>query len=303
MGRRIRPIAMAVLVVACALAGCESAATDRAAVVRAHGTPVVADALSPPRTALGDGFSVPRGAQLVGAVLPDDPATGYPNLEWTRAWTALLLVGGDPGTVMDAFLAQAVEQGMAPFSTLTCVDNECSSGATVPSRPVGSLDVVRSLSLSLSPRASLLEVRYRERSDTNVEPRAAVRNPVELHRVTPGAVMLPRVGSRLDLDLGSASIRVQPGSRPLAPPYCDACFGGDLVVMRVEHGRRVLGRYARATKRLDAWEGNSWHHAARRESWTVTTRGFGNTDTSVVFELFEQPHGPDYLRLTLDNGA
>jgi hypothetical protein len=106
----------------------------------------------------------------------------------------------------------------------------------------------------------------------------------------------------LNLTLNSESVRVQPGSTVLAPPFCDACFGGDLGLMRPGHGRRVLNGYARATRKLDAWE-DTWRRTEVRGRWTVTTRGFGNTDAGVVFELFEALGQPDSLRLTLANGA
>ncbi len=115
-------------------------------------------------------------------------------------------------------------------------------------------------------------------------------------------VRLPRVGRDLNLTLGGDSVRVEPGSTVLAPAFCDACFGEDLVLMRPAPGRRVLDGYARATRKLNAWE-DTWHRTRRRGSWTVTTRGFGNTDAGVVDELFERPGRPRYLRLTLADGT
>jgi hypothetical protein len=285
------------------MVACESTTAERDAVVRFHGTPVVANALSSPGRPLGDGFEVPAGTQLIGAALPDDPATGYPNVSWRRAWTALLLVRGDVAAAVDALLAQAARNGLATRSSeMSCYEYGCSIGASQPSIGRELPGVARALSIVLSPRASLLRVEYRNPDPpADAEPTPAPQ-PVRFERSTLEPVRLPRARNVLNLTLGSESVRVQPGSGVLAPPFCDACFGGDFVLMRPGHGRRVLDGYARATRKLGAWE-DTWRHVQLRGGWTVTTRGFGNTDAGVVFELFERPGAPDYLRLTLANGA
>jgi hypothetical protein len=290
-------------VIALVLSACESPGTDREAIVRVHGTPVVANALSPAGTPLGDGFVVPRGTELIGPVLPDDPATGYPNLDWHRAWTALLLVRGEASPAIDALLAQAAAHGLpTEYPKLSCDDDGCFVGAALPRAGSAGIDVRRHLTVTLSPRASLLQVQYRDPDAHAARTPVPPPPPVRFRRSAREPVRLPHAGSVLNLTLGNESVRVQPGSTVLAPPFCDACFGGDLVMMRPNHGRGVIDRYARATRRLNAWE-DIWHRSARRGDWSVTTRGFSNTDAGVIFELFESPSRPDYLRLTLSNGA
>jgi hypothetical protein len=305
MGRILRSSRCAValgVAVTVVLSACDSS-IGHAAVVRVHGTPVVADALSPPGSPRGDGFDVPPGTRLVGAVLPDDPATGYPNVSWRRAWTALLLVRGDASAAVDALLTQAARHGLPTEDpTMSCYEYGCSVGAARPSVGRDRPGVSRGLSIVLSPRASLLRVEYRDPDPSAAAQPVPAPQPVRFERAALEPVRLPRAGSVLNLTLNSESVRVQPGSTVLAPPFCDACFGGDLVLMRPGHGRRVLDGYARATRKLNAWE-DIWHRTQQRGRWTVTTRGFGNTDAGVVFELFEASGQPDSLRLTLANGA
>ena len=111
------------------------------------------------------------------------------------------------------------------------------------------------------------------------------------------------VGPCTEADLHRKEIRVQPGSEPLAPSFCDGCFGSDVLLMRVEDGDRVLDVYTAATRELNAWEGPPHQSTEIRDGWTVRSEGFGNTDTSVRFELFQREGSPEYLRLSLANGA
>ncbi|MEP6624570.1 MAG: hypothetical protein ABJC79_09010, partial [Acidimicrobiia bacterium] len=102
---------LVVLVGACDGAGRGS---GEGAIDRAHGIPIRASELQQSGTPLGDGFSVPRGAVLAGAVLPEvpdaSPARGTPVVH--RGWTAVLGVGGAPRAVAERLLAQARAAGL-----------------------------------------------------------------------------------------------------------------------------------------------------------------------------------------------
>jgi len=76
--------------------------------------PTAASVTSPAGTVLGNGFTVPTGASLVGQPLPFAPlfpSTGGPPLQF-KGWRAVLLVSGDPRTAVDALAAEAEHAGM-----------------------------------------------------------------------------------------------------------------------------------------------------------------------------------------------
>jgi hypothetical protein len=310
------------VIVACSLFGCTSNESGAPKVIRAHGTPALADALSGPSTPIGDGFSVPAGASLIGTALPDSPITGYPGVEARRAWSALLLVDGDAVAVVHELMQQAAAKGMqGPESMpyLSCVQDYCQAGAAIPRIATAPGSVVRTLYIGMSPRASLVTISYRDfdpsRTATAVDPppkepplpRPPALRAVERPGVADRINLAPPACVRLDpcseAQLRRTEVRVQSGSEPLAPAFCDACYDSDVLLMRVGDGERVLDAYSAATAMLDAWEGAPQRSTDLRDGWTVRTAGFGNTDTSVSYELFRRDGSPQYLRLSLSNGA
>lgn len=119
--RRLTALATAGLVMVAALGGCaddgageasdstdpaESAVAGRVAVTDADAAPFDLDLgdVAGAGTPLGGGLSVPEGALLQGAAIPDLVGGGY---------RALLLVVGDPVQVFDALEAQATSLGMS----------------------------------------------------------------------------------------------------------------------------------------------------------------------------------------------
>lgn len=88
------------------IAGCSSDAGEP--------NPQIAEGVPPlpgPGTELLDGFVVPEGSQLLGPVFPFPQGT-YAGQLPESAWSASLVVDGDPRVVVDDFLDQAVTAGL-----------------------------------------------------------------------------------------------------------------------------------------------------------------------------------------------
>ncbi|MEX1009255.1 MAG: hypothetical protein WD271_15645 [Acidimicrobiia bacterium] len=81
-------------------------------VARFGGIPVDAAALQPVGTKLGNGFSVAAGTALVGDVFPIPIVYHQAEPIIDRGWRAILLVTGDPRTVMASYQRQARAAGM-----------------------------------------------------------------------------------------------------------------------------------------------------------------------------------------------
>jgi hypothetical protein len=75
---------------------------------------VIPSAAGPPGTPLGDGFEVVEGTALVGDPIPIGVAVvrqGHPIVD--EGWTATLIVaGGDPIEIIDAYMRQAERAGL-----------------------------------------------------------------------------------------------------------------------------------------------------------------------------------------------
>jgi hypothetical protein len=96
------------------VAGCASGGGGGSdAVSTLGGAPVVTDATTAAGGRLPDGFSVPDGTVLLGAVEPTGPTRSVNGvIVPERGWRALLLVTGDPYDVLDEIRAQAARTGM-----------------------------------------------------------------------------------------------------------------------------------------------------------------------------------------------
>jgi hypothetical protein len=79
------------------------------------GPPVIESAAEPPGTDLGDGFTVVEGTTLVGDPIPlasSVTVDGEPVVD--EGWVATSVVdGGDPMAIVEAYLAQAEQAGLA----------------------------------------------------------------------------------------------------------------------------------------------------------------------------------------------
>jgi hypothetical protein len=102
--RRAITLSFALALSSTSIAGCADDATS----ADARGIPAEEDTLRPPGTRLDERFTVADGTLLVGAVFPGTSVTE----EFTGGWRALLLVTGDPLTVLDAYRRQAAKAGM-----------------------------------------------------------------------------------------------------------------------------------------------------------------------------------------------
>jgi len=84
--------------------------------------PVIPSAAGPPGTALGDGFTVIEGTVLIGDPIPTGDALDsdtIPRID--EGWTATLLVdGGDPEAIVEEYLRQAEEIGLARDGGTPC---------------------------------------------------------------------------------------------------------------------------------------------------------------------------------------
>ena len=318
----MRLTATSVLIVV-ALAACSgSGPVTGPAVVRAHGTPVVSSSLSPSGTVLGDGFTVPPGASLIGPELPDSLYTGYPGLTATRRWTALLFVTGNAASVTRDLLRQAAEQGLKVTSAIPGQDpavcRRTRWAQTNTQRPRGLLCSAGAVSdaavrpslyrrmLRIAARqgscascthpvaASLAVVSY---STVDTDPVAVPRSATYLPRSLPispttGALELPRPGDILHLAKG-VDLRVVRGGVPLSPPANRA-----LVLMRVERGERALERYRReALERKPMGIRNT---TEVRDGWRVHRLAVDDgSDAFVEYELFQRAGSADYLRVSV----
>jgi hypothetical protein len=282
--------------------------------VTAHGTPAVADALRGPGTPLGDGFSVPGGAAVVGAALPSSRQTGYPDLGATDAWGALLLVTGESRDVAKALARQGARVGLTAATAIPaeCVDavDPCTTRLVAPGR-VRDAFAPRELWIHVAPNASLMMLQYTGFEPARADSRladpapATVRLPPEPADAQPPPT-LPKVGDPITLDLGGGTVRVQGGSEPLTAAFCHPrplCFGEDMVVMRVTGGGETFDRYLRATRALDRWDREYRREPETRDGWRVRSHSFTTIDGGPTYELFERDGAPTYLRISLSTGA
>ncbi len=302
------------------LAGCGADDAAGPQITTHNGTQAVADALHGPGTALGDGFEVPQGAALVGAVLPNPTLVNRssvedPGLHARRAWTAVLVMDGAADAVYRDLMRQAAQRGLssrgvfgsACSATGASTGVQCGGGAVSSDGAVleaGSDFAMPKRSLTIEAKQgvcddcpagawpSLAIVTYAELDDhvvtspTTVPPTdVTLSEPIPLQKPI-REIALPGPGSEILIDFGSAKIPVAEGSQPLVPPTCSGCFGSDFWLMRVDDGDRAFAHYANAFEHLDRWEGGTADRREVRDGWNVHSFGLSNTDTSVTIELF-----------------
>lgn len=103
-----------------------------------HPAGVLPSAAGPPGTLLGDGFEVVDGTTLLGDPIPFESA-GLVDGEVEDGWTATLVVdGGDPQAILDAYLDQAEASGLTVRSGVGCgATDEVVECSAVAARPAG----------------------------------------------------------------------------------------------------------------------------------------------------------------------
>jgi hypothetical protein len=255
---------VAVVVLALGAAGCASESGGNAGSDSVDGAPVVASAVTRPGGELPDGFTVPPGTVLLGAVERTgirSMVNGEPVPE--RGWRALLLVHGDLYRVLDDVRAQAARSGM-PASlmptgcttypgVLECrVDAHSPGFVEHPARGAGlSALVTRGPGGAGRPPTSHLLLSYSE-----VQP-ATARKPLDappaIDRTEPvppfpdhwPALLQP--GDRFGSISGESWV-VEDGTRLVGPPsYTAVCATGgfDAVFEVTGDAEHVVDRYAR----------------------------------------------------------
>jgi hypothetical protein len=258
--------------------------------------PVIASAVGPPGTDLGDGFTVADGTVLIGDPIPlgvlgteDD----VPIVD--EGWSASLVVdGAEPRAIVDAYLAQAEAAGLERLGAGCGLDGEdlvCSGGARSADRAEPRSLLVRTVR---GPRRDLVsdhvEVRY-STTDLHwrygVSPGFADDHPPDLGPVT--WPPLPGPGELLPSDGEVRTpIPIQEGSRLAGPVHLnlDDATGGIVAVLEVTGDPdEVLGSY------LDLFSA-----AGGFEDPTTDDRTIGD---AVVTKASTFQAGGDHLDLTL----
>ena len=116
-------VALAVAVAGCSDDDSGPSASPRPTtrVVEVDRIPVLEHSTSGPGTALGDGFTVPDGALLVGVPFPVDIGGQFDaELLEDAGWQARLLVTGVPRDVIDDLARQATDAGIDVPNTQRC---------------------------------------------------------------------------------------------------------------------------------------------------------------------------------------
>jgi hypothetical protein len=267
VGRRwVRSGAVTVALASLALSasGCASGSSGNAGADDVDGAPVVAAAITRPGGELPDGFTVPPGTVLLGAVQRTgirSTLNGEPVPE--RGWNALLLVNGDPYDVLEDVRAQAAHNGMpASLMPTGCttypdvvecrVDAHSPGFVQHPARGAGlSALVTRGPGGSSRPPMSHLRLSYSEVQPS--EARKPVAAPPAVDRTEPvrlfpddwPAPLQP--GDRFGSISGETWV-VEDGTRLVGPPsYTAVCATGgfDAVFEVTGDAERVVERYAR----------------------------------------------------------
>jgi hypothetical protein len=276
-----------------------------------------------PGTAIGDGFTVAEGATLLGSRFPEVSSIyrGTPRL----GWSAVLLVDGDPGQVLRAYVAQSEAQGMrtqilggACFRTGRLIQCTLSREAGPLDAPAGHrlyVKLLRSQSGVPGPFASHLLLQYEQWGDPSLLPQETVTStpdvsdpvagvsfgppPQQPGRATTGEPIIdPRYGPR---DRGV--ITVEDGSQLLAPPAPEVCTtGGYQGVFRVTGDPRdVVERYAQQfTEKLGPGEQGFQGEvrAVKRDGFDVLEATWGQSGGGGVKALaVTLPDGDSYLTI------
>lgn len=230
---------------------------DRAALPAATSTtapPVLPSAASEPGTPLGDGFSVADGTTLIGDPIPIGVASlyqGEPILD--QGWTATSIVdGGDPLEIVEAYLRQAADAGLAVDPGAGCTSTlqvtTCSGFARSPDHAEP-----RSLSVAVvrGRREDVVSDHVVVRYSTTETFRDLGRNISGTTALAvPDPVSWPPSPSPGE-ELGTAGevihrVEVQEGSRLAGPPRLnmDDATGGIVALLEVTGDpRSVLDRY------------------------------------------------------------
>lgn len=240
------------MVVSAALTG--SACGDSPASSRDRSSAVIPSAAGPPGTSLGDGFTVVDGTTLIGDPIPlGDTAVRAGQQIVDQGWTATLIVdGGDPIELVDAYVRQAEDTGLVRELGTRCDFDDvvtCSAFARSP-------DVIEPRSVSATfvrghsddVYSDHVIVRYSTADDywhhggreRNSPPDAPLPAPAEWPP-------MPSAGDRLGTaGETSRGVPLQEGSRLAGPPRLnlDDTTGGIVAVLEVTGDpRSVLRAY------------------------------------------------------------
>lgn len=308
-----------ILAAACSAGG---PGTSSVSIDRTHAVPILAGETHPTGTPLGEGFSVPRGAVLVGPVLPVDAPISVSGVTPQSTWAATLVVDGEPLAVYDALVQQAIDHGIEgiPWSDLGCVRGpdaaQCSGQSRIAARGLllfigltakKSCGVWHSdLSISVSdfggPQANLVQTA-----------RPAIKPAPKIPRHPDETIPGPGVEIEIERSYSgpgeyrASKIPIVNGSQPLLAFSRKVCFdAGRSALMRATAPDRVFDTYSRNARRLKVWDDPAppVRHE-RRGAWNSRSVAYSNTDTSVTIELFTSRRAPErsYLRLGIGNGA
>jgi hypothetical protein len=295
MPSQYRPVVSSLSVFVIAVA-CSGSAPSSTSIDRQHGIPIRASEVRGPGTPLPDGFSVPAGAVLAGAALPERPTFfSSGKLLDKRRWSAILGVGGAPKAVAGALLRQAKAAGLPGLPAEPyCQRDGCAfSNGDTTRDPSGRLVNVHVD--AEGRRGTSASVRFTDFGGPDI----AVLTPVRSTGVPP----LPRKpapgrlpSARESVGFDEPTITVIENTAMIMP--IESPNGPQQAVLRVTGDPRAAYRgYVRQLRAAYPSAGTKRTDDTRLDDWIVSTTEASIEATTFTVDLLTR-RGRSYIRLT-----
>jgi hypothetical protein len=307
------------------LTACSGTDATASGVNRTHGIPIRVGEVHGPGTPLLDGFTVPSGAVLAGAVLQSNEKTGGPDPMPIRTWSATLGIDGPPLDVVHAFADQARSAGLETYGDGGCFEAQarpptpagCALSTTNSSPATGPPGPQFGVTIQVVPgQEAIGYVQFREwgepgqfapptsSSTLPVPPRFAPEPSVSLPAFRgPAEGTIPETGEPIGFAI--VKVRVQPGSAMVVPLYGappNSSENEALIRVTDDEPNTVFRSYLRALKAQMPRQRSQPNNESA--GWTVRTvyvNDRGEDGNGGTAQLFTRP-GRAYIRIYLYQG-